>query len=113
MNDYCQLCNNANGTHTHYCPANPANERSELAATCLPIQFAPVVAADIVIVRVHTESRLAWAVQQFNQLMDLPKPLRLPCWPETIEEAAELADMRGRSDIGADLREALYLEAAQ
>ena len=32
MSDYCQLCNTANGAHTHYCPANPANERSELAS---------------------------------------------------------------------------------
>ena len=32
MSDYCQLCNTANGAHTHYCPENPANERSELAS---------------------------------------------------------------------------------
>ena len=53
----------------------------------------------------HLANPLQLALDDFNQVFDYG--LRLPMIPEHIETAAELAEMRGRSDIADALRLAL------
>jgi hypothetical protein len=50
-------------------------------------------------------SPLALAVADFNRAFDYD--LRLPVLPQHVATAADLAEMRGRSDIAENLRLAL------
>lgn len=53
---------------------------------------------------VPSTSALADAVHDFNVAFDMD--LRLPIWPRDVESAAVIAELRGRQDIAAKLREA-------
>lgn len=58
---------------------------------------------------VKSTSALSDAVHRFNVAFDMD--LRLPIWPRDLESAAMIAELRGREDIGRELR--LALEGAR
>ena len=74
--------------------------------THVVVEFAPVPAS--VPVRITQITALGAALARFNKTFD--RTLALPIWPEHVEAAAELADMRGRNDIADELRAALEAE---
>lgn len=54
---------------------------------------------------VQDKTPLRLALDKFNAVFG--DDLTLPMWPETVRAAAELAKLRGRADIAAELLAAL------
>lgn len=98
MSDYCQLCNTANGLHTHYCPANPANEQSELASATGSVMSSSVAEA---IERIMTLAGIA--MQPGWEICDSDMPWKLDEAREVFERWANETSPNDKLSDGSGL----------